>query len=238
MDADRAPAGYQLTDELARLCLPAANWDPNRNLAWINSVCILFLLVGIAGAKPARISVPDVPPLDQAVPAIVEPAPPPPQVITADSRRQNENNQQPDAPSVVLVTPDSPDINFSVPTIGTLVVPNAIAGAPPLQPLRAPVAISRRDSLPASLNSTGAGGERPQPPYPRIALEQAEQGTVTLSLTADEGGNVLSVEVKQTSGYPILDRSTVDYVRRHWRLPSGTGVRRFETSITYRLRVG
>ena len=100
------------------------------------------------------------------------------------------------------------------------------------------MAIQNRPALPASLNTTGSGGERPQPPYPKLALEQAEQGTVTLLMTADEVGKIISVEVKGSSGYPVLDRSTLDYVKRHWRLPAGTGARLFETSITYRLQAG
>ena len=47
MDANRTAPGYELKDELARLCLPQANRDANLKLAWVNSVCILFLLIGI-----------------------------------------------------------------------------------------------------------------------------------------------------------------------------------------------
>ena len=39
-----------------------------------------------------------------------------------------------------------------------------------------------------SLSNTGAGGERPEPPYPPIALETGEQGTVILLLSGDDGG--------------------------------------------------
>jgi len=40
--ANQTRPGYELTDELARLCLPAMNRDSDRKLAWLNSVCILF----------------------------------------------------------------------------------------------------------------------------------------------------------------------------------------------------
>ena len=56
MDANRTSPGYELKDELARLCLPAANRDPNRKLAWVNSICILFLLIGIFGARRGLIA--------------------------------------------------------------------------------------------------------------------------------------------------------------------------------------
>jgi protein TonB len=221
-----------LRDELARFCLPSANRDSNRKLAWINSICILFLLIGIFGSKPASIVIQPVPPLEEVIPVIIEPTPPPPQTVTVDQKQEQTEERTPEAPQVVIVTPESPNINFSVPTIGTLLVPNAIAEAPPLKPLQPLVA--RRE--PSELNNTGAGGQRAQPPYPKIALEQAEQGTVILLMTVDAAGNIVSIEVKTSSGYLILDRATLDYVRLHWTLPAGDGNRQFETSITYRLQ--
>src|SRR5579862_8089397 len=153
--ADRAPLGYQLNDELARLCLPAASRDPNRKLAWVNSICLLFLLIGILGGKPVPSTLPAVPPLEQVIPAMIEPAPQPPQTVTAASQNEQHNEkEEPGAAHVVVVTPESPAINFSVPTIGTLVVPNAIAAAPPLKPLEPPIAVRRQPLLPASLATT------------------------------------------------------------------------------------
>ena len=70
-----------------------------------------------------------------------------------------------------------------------------------------------------SLINTGAGGERPEPPYPPIALQTGEQGTVVLLLSGDDAGNVVSVDVKESSGFPVLDRATVDFIKHHWRLP-------------------
>ena len=135
-----------------------------------------------------------------------------------------ENNQ----PRVLVALPNAPNINFGIPTVGTLVVPAALASAPP--PVAAPSRIG-------SLNNTGAGGERPEPPYPPIARETGEQGTVKLLLGGDEAGNIISVDVKESSGFPILDRATVDFIKRHWRLPAGEGNRLFETSITYQLQL-
>ncbi len=52
---------YVLRDDLARLCLPAAQRDPDRQLAWVNSICLLFLLIGILGAHRSDIDIPTVP---------------------------------------------------------------------------------------------------------------------------------------------------------------------------------
>jgi periplasmic protein TonB len=231
MDADTNTPTYPLKSELARLSLHATERETGGKLAWVNSICILFLLIGIFGSRPGRASLKPLSPLEVAVPAIVEPVPPPPQTRAEEQQHEPSENEKPDTPQVVVVTPDAPNINFAVPTIGNVVVASAIAKAPPLHPLQAPAPLKQ---APSRLETTGSGGERPQPPYPKIALEQGQQGKVTLLLSADEAGNIFSVEVKESSGFPILDRSAVDFVKRHWTVPKG--VRLAEVPINYRLK--
>ena len=222
MDTNRTLPAYELKDDLARLCLPSANRDANLKLAWVNSICILFLLIGILGARRGLIAIKPVPPVQEMIPVVIQPAVLPPQAIAQKPEQAEQINQ----PQVLVALPNAPNINFGVPTIGTLVVPAALASAP----LEAPVRIG-------SLNNTGAGGERPEPPYPPIAKETGEQGTVKLLLGGDEAGNIVSIDVKESSGFPILDRASVDFIKRHWRLPAGEGNRLFETSITYLLQL-
>jgi TonB family protein len=234
VDASQISPGYELKSELARFCLPAANRDPNRKLAWVNSICILFLIIGIFGSKNGSISLRAAPPVEEVVPTIIQPSLPLPPTESASSENRDQNKQEESGPpQAVVVTLESPSINFAVPTIGTLVVPNAVATAPPLNPLQPR---ARLNGEATTLGNTGGGGERPQPPYPQIALEQGEQGTVTLLMSADEAGNIMSIDVKESSGFPILDHSTVEYIKRHWTLPPGPGTRVYETSITYVLR--
>jgi protein TonB len=223
MDANGTTPRYELKDELARLCLPPAGRDVSLKLAWVNSVCLLFLLIGLAGARHGVISIKPVPPIRVEVPVVVLPTVLPPQAV-APKAEQVEPIPQ---PQVLVVLPTTPNINFGVPTAGTLVAPAALFAAPPLQ-------VTPVHTV-SPLNSTGAGGERPEPPYPKIALEAGQQGTVVLSLTGDDAGNVVSVDVKTSSGFPILDRATVDFIKRHWRLPTNGNTRLFETSISYKL---
>ena len=223
-DANRISPGYELKDELARYCLPSANRDANLKLAWVNSVCILFLLIGILGARRGFIAIKPVPPIRVEVPIVIQPTVLPPQAIAQKPEQPEQINQ----PRVLVARPNAPDVNFGIPTVGSLVVPAALAAAP--QPKVSPVRIG-------SLNNTGTGGDRPEPPYPPIARETGEQGTVKLLLGADAAGNIVSVDVKESSGFPVLDRATVDFIKRHWRLPAGDGNRLFETSITYLLQL-
>ncbi len=235
-DANRIGGGYELESELARLSLHATDRDPNRKLAWVNSVCILFLLVGMGGSKPDPVTIRPLPPLEEVSAAIVEPLKPPPtpQAQPQPQEQEQSNPDTPDTPQVVVVTPPSPSISFAVPTIGNLVVPAAMAKAPPLAPLK-PVAPLR--SQPVVLNTTGSGGERPQPPYPKIALEQGQQGSVTLRMRVDDAGLIQAIEIAQTSGFPALDHSALEFVKRHWTVPSGKGTRVCEATINYRLQI-
>jgi TonB family protein len=227
MEANQTSPAYELKDELARLCLPAANRDANQRLAWVNSVCILFLLIGIFGARRGLISIKPAPPLEEIVPVVLDPMILPPQETIEKKETDEDKN---DTPQVAVVIPQAPNISFSVPTIGSLVVPVNLASAPPLEPMRTAAQIG-------SLNNTGSGGERPIPPYPLIAKQTGEQGTVVLLLGGDAAGNIVSVDVKESSAFPILDRATMDFIKRRWHLPPGAGSQLFQTSITYQLQL-
>ena len=148
-------------------------------------------------------------------------------------QKEESTEDKTSAPRVVVVTLNSPAINFSVPTIGNVVVPNAIAQAPPVAPLRAAAWFTTK---PKTIGSTGEGGDRPQPPYPDMALKLGEQGTVVLLLTVDDSGLVQSVDIKETSGSAILDRSAREFVKRHWIVPPGNGGRLFQATISYQIK--
>ena len=136
-DATGKMPRYELKDELARFCLPEANRNPDQKLAWMNSICILFLIIGIFGSKPATVSIKAVPPVEEAVPVLLEPMAPPPAAVE-DQKEAQTDEEKPEVPQVVVVVPQSPEIHFAVPTLGNLAVSGAMAQAPPLLPLQPP----------------------------------------------------------------------------------------------------
>jgi protein TonB len=164
---------------------------------------------------------------------IIQPVAPPvkPQELQADDKPEPD---QPATPQMVAVTLETPAINFAVPTIGTLLVPNSVAVAPPVAPLRRAAAPVQK-ALPSSVASTGAGGDRPQPTYPKLAIQLGQQGAVTLLVTGDAAGRVVAASVQESSGFPLLDSSTLEFVKRHWILPRGDGPREYVATIKYRL---
>lgn len=228
MENHQTAAPYELKNELARLCLPSSRCDDDQKLAWVNSICVLFLLIGIFGARRGLIAIKPAPPLREIVPIVVEPITLPPQAKVEKTQIPRETKL--DATPVAVVIPQAPNIRFSVPTIGSLVTPENLAVAPPLEPMRV-------KKVPiGSITATGRNGDRPEPPYPLIAKQTGEQGTVVLLLGSDAAGNVVSVNVKQSSGFPVLDRATADFIKRHWRLPAGATTQLFQTTITYQLQ--
>ena len=52
-----------------------------------------------------------------------------------------------------------------------------------------------------------------RPPYPRFAREQGWEGTVVLRIQVTSSGSVDTVNIRNTSGYPLLDNSAVQSVK-------------------------
>ncbi len=68
-------------------------------------------------------------PLQEIVPVVIQPVTlPPPEAI--EKKPTDEDKDEP--PQVAVVIPQAPNISFSVPTIGSLVVPASLATAPPV----------------------------------------------------------------------------------------------------------
>jgi protein TonB len=230
-----AVAGYQLKSDLARVCLPGPGRTVPRRLAWVNSICLLFLLIGLVGAQSTLPARKMVPPLEQPVPVIVEPLPPvvPPTTEAKPAESQNDDDK-PQTPSIQAVTLDTPAINFAVPTPGSLLVPMSVAPTPVEVHLKQAAPVKHELT---TIDNTGAGGDRPKPAsYPRIAEELGQQGTVTLRLQVNDVGKVVSVEIQESSGSPILDESAQSWVKRHWTIPPVNGSHFFLAPIRYQLK--
>jgi protein TonB len=232
-----AATAYQLKSELARVCLPAPERSADRRLAWVNSLCLLFLLIGVFGDQSKLPAPKPAPPLERPVPVIVEPLPatPPPAVQPQAVQRPSEE-EKPEAQRFVAVTLDTPAIHFAVPTIGNLLVPLAAATAPPAAPLgQTDTVVHQARSEPLTTGSTGKGGDRPEPDYPPMAVQMGLQGTVVLLFTVSEVGAVTSISIKQSSGSPLLDRTAEQCVKRKWIQPPINGAHVFQVSINFKL---
>ena len=226
----RAAPAYELKDELARLCLPSASRDANLKLAWVNSVCILFLLIGIVGARRGLIAIKPAPPIEEVIPVVVEPLTLPPQETDGAKTKPRRRQTMTRRASRSSFRP-APNISFSVPTIGSLVVPANLASAPPLEPLRTAVQIGSaqqhrhgRRTAATAVSANRAGRRRARHGAPHAWRRCGGQ----CDFRGREG-------IIRLSGAWIAAR--VEFIKRHWRLPTGAGSQLFETNIIYKLQL-
>jgi protein TonB len=159
-------------------------------------------------------------------------APPPP---PAETQEQDEDTRQdePDAPSFVAVTLETPNISFSVPTVGGVLVSAQRATAPPMRP---PVA--KKEAAPATFNLqlTGAGGDYPAPPFPQEFIRRGIQGTVMVKISVDPDGRKQNVEIEQSSGYSQLDEHIKLWVNKYYvRFDRAEGPRFYRAMFTFKI---
>jgi len=69
---------------------------------------------------------------------------------------------------------------------------------------------------------SGIGGTHTIPAYPPLARRLGEHGSVRLSLTISATGDVTGASVVQSSGFPDLDHTAVDWVLGHWKYKPAT----------------
>jgi protein TonB len=70
------------------------------------------------------------------------------------------------------------------------------------------------------------------PPYPPTSRRLGEEGTVLLRVFVREDGTVGEVTLSRSSGFPRLDRSAIDTVRRWKLIPARRGNTPFATWYT------
>ena len=223
----------EFSDDLARFCLEPDRAESNHRLAWINSICLEYLVIGILGLRTPPPEINKKLTTEEAVPTVIEPAVNAVPQVSPNSGPE-ETAPESSASDVVAVTLDSPTVAFSVPTVGNLLVPQSMAQAPPVHPMQGAVPLSSAKI--ELIGPTGAGGRRPAPVYPYESLRDREQGTVVLLIEVDESGKPSSVTVKESSGYWRLDRVATDWVKRYWFFGPATGKRMFESPIIFQLQ--
>jgi hypothetical protein len=205
---------YALSSDLAKLCLPGEFKDSYRNLAWVNSICFLFLLVGLAGFKAPKIVVR---PLKKPVEAMEVYLPPPeqpkvePQVKQEEPEPQDQPVETPQV-TVVAAAADPSAVAFPVIVEGAQAVANArfVTPPPPVNwtPPKAKVFVPGSEP-----------GTFPQPrfiDYQRQGIAAQVTGTNWLVVTVDPSGAVVKVEQKTSCGRPSLDRFDEQWVKSKW----------------------
>jgi protein TonB len=221
-------SAYQLSDDLARLCLPQEFKDSYRNLAWANSICALFLLVGLVGLKQPEIHVRKiVPPTEPAHVVIVQPEDlPKPAEIKPPEDLEIPDEPLPDVPTVVtVVAAEAPGIKFSraVEVAGAVAVAATptFASPPPKNDYVPPQPQAPQATKFTPNASDTEGGFYPRPEYPKMAIKMKQQGSGKVDILVDASGAVTSVKITESAGYGVLDDAIVQTIKTRWRFPPG-----------------
>jgi TonB family protein len=61
-----------------------------------------------------------------------------------------------------------------------------------------------------------SGVDLPHPPYPQLALQQGDEGTVVLQIQFGPDGKVTSCKDFGSNASPFLQKCTVDFIEHHW----------------------
>jgi periplasmic protein TonB len=223
--SDAGKRSYALSSDLARMCLPSAFKDgDHRRLAWANSVCLLFLVIGLVGFQSPSPVQPPPRKAEVLVPVLFTPPPeqpkPQPQPERISPAAKIDTVQAPETPEVVRVVP------AASPAAVAFAVPVQVAEAVPVaayEPAALPVTYEAPPTPAAGFNPNTRvdGGHYPPPQYPSLALRNHYQGTVIVGLIVDGTGAVASAEIQKTSGYAVLDEAALEVVKKRWKFPPG-----------------
>ncbi len=234
-----APQAYRMASELSKLCLPQEYKDSNRRLAWANSICCLFLLIGVVGLKAPAVHVRPLAEVVDIVPVVIVPPDdiPPPKQPEERPEPEPAADVSPETPVIAtVVAADASTVTFAVPVEGPVVLaPTRLAAPPPAAPPR-PVRPPANDPT-KYVPSVGDWGGHPSPDYPGIAIRMGYQGTATLLITVDASGAVTDVKLQKSAGYKVLDEVALEHVRKHLRLRTPPGEVRYHTlDIVFKLQ--
>ena len=233
-----------LQSDLARLSLPDNSSESYQKFAWTDSVCGLFLLVGLIGFYQPR---PDAPPTPPPVPDTVEvktltpdliqePPPPPPQAEPQPADQTPADAPNVEAPAPIPVAEMTPAVQFSVPVEGpTTIVPVERASAPTGKP-NPPVATNPNATGvtgPSFYQQSYGRGGMVVPKYPRELDLQHISGVVGLLLTVDAEGHAVNVELEKKSGHREFDQEALRCAKHPASLfnTSGPGLYRIEVQF-------
>jgi protein TonB len=209
---------------------PASSLPPIAATLLLHAALVAAAIIGLSSHQNKPIEPPvmvvqllpppveNVPPVPLPVAAPVAPAPPP-----QKPRPQPKRIIKPQPPAktkpheAVVTEPKTPDASFDQkPAASNITAIPAEPAAPPT-PAPTPAPPARTG---VSIPATYAASNR-KPDYPALSRRYEEQGTVVLRVLVKADGTAGAVEIKSSSGYPLLDESARKTVQT-WRFNPGT----------------
>ncbi|MBL9134952.1 MAG: energy transducer TonB [Verrucomicrobiales bacterium] len=230
---------YELKSDLAQYCLPSANRDDSRKLAWANSVCLMFVVVATMGLRQPVFVIRDPPPPPEPLPVVILPPQehePQPETEKPEEQQEEPLDDLADVPVVAPVVVAAPqDVSFSVPVEGFVTISADARSVPPPPPVIPK--IPPPDNIPRPEFKIIRFGDKtfkkqPPPNYPEEFQRNRISGTVEVLITVDTNGVPTKVSVGRSSGNSALDRHVVEFIQREWRTAAGEGGN-FKIALTF-----
>src|SRR5205807_3794698 len=130
--------------------------------AWVDSICLLFLLIGLVGLKAPKVVTKPLAQPQDSVPVIFTPPEEQPKVQPEVKQDEPEPQEQPlDTPQVAMVVAaaDPSTVAFAVPVQGAVAIaPARFATAPP--------PVNTAPPTPTKFDPNASAGTFPPPSYP------------------------------------------------------------------------
>lgn len=188
---------------------------------------LLAAAVTLRGPEPPKIEPPSISGiLIQAPPAEVVqiPSAPPPEQVQAPPEPKPVPTPPKPKPKPVAKPKPKPVPKPVEPLEKAITLPEEppveeAAPAPASPPAPVEVKSEREANLGAPVVPPRVDASRrhnPAPAYPSLSRRRGEEGTVVLELLVLADGRVAHVKVKESSGYPLLDKAALNAVKR-WR---------------------
>ena len=141
-------------------------------------------------------------------------------------------------------TPHASEAPMTVSSEEASVLPEPAPAAPPPASLVGEGHSAEQGTDPITFHSEGGGYRNgnpthlrnPAPRYPIEARRLGQQGLVVLVVQVDRAGRPTSVELKQRSGFPLLDESALTAVRRWTFRPAWIGGMTVESIVEVPIR--
>lgn len=204
--------------------------------SWSNSLVILVVLLAHGAALGAAALWQQEPSLPEQLPTIsgVLISAPPANVVQAPAAAKDPVQPKPEPPKPVAkpkpVTKPEPVAKPEpkpLPKPKQTITPPAAEPEPQIAqtpPAPKPVQdqANSQEGAPVTAPRVDAHQhQNPEPAYPRLSRRRGEEGTVILELLVQKDGSVDEIKIKESSGFPRLDKSAVEAVRR-WKYNPAT----------------
>ena len=168
-------------------------------------------------ASPESLKIRLITPEPTAAVPLVPPVPAPQAPLPKTAQRERPAlrppvKPKPTPPSSLDAAVQEPDASVTA-KAAPLSQPAAPAATAPPVPPAPPVRTSASEAAYASTNRV--------PPYPRISLSNGDEGTVVLRVLVTAEGTAGAVEIRTSSGFPLLDESARKTVMT-WRFKPAT----------------